>query len=78
MVASSYVTGTHVASVERDPLCDGRTINRVVDLTHAVARPTVDGLDEAVCGALVTTIPDLDWQLAWGAPRCEECQRVAG
>jgi hypothetical protein len=78
MTTSLYVTGTHVASVERDPLCDGRNINRVADLAHAVAKPAVDGLEESVCGVLVTAISDLDWQTVWGVPRCEECQRIAG
>jgi hypothetical protein len=78
MTASLYVTGTHVASVERDPLRDGRTVNVVVDLAHAVATPAVDGLEQSVCGVLVTAIPSQDWQLVWGVPRCDECQRIIG
>ncbi|WP_138733388.1 hypothetical protein [Modestobacter excelsi] len=78
MAASLYVTGTHVASVERDPLHAGRNVNRVVNLAHAVAKPVVDGLEESVCGVLVTALAHLDWQMVWGVPRCLECQRIAG
>ncbi|MGK5115689.1 MULTISPECIES: hypothetical protein [unclassified Geodermatophilus] len=49
MAASLYVTGTHVASVEHDPLRDGRDLRRAVALAHA--RPTtltVDGGFSAV------------------------------
>jgi hypothetical protein len=78
MTASLYVTGTHVASVERDPLRDGRDLNRAVQLAHAVSRPVVDGLAESACGVLVTAIADLDWQMVWAVPRCEECRRLVG
>jgi hypothetical protein len=47
-------------------------------LAHAVAKPVVDGLEESVCGVLGTAIADPDWQMAWGVPQCEECQRIAG
>ena len=78
MTASLYATGTLVASVEHDPLCEGRTLNGVANLAHAVAKPVVDGLEQSVCGVLVTTIAHLDWQMVWGVPRCEECQRITG
>ncbi len=78
MTASLYVTGTHVASAEHDPLRDGRDLNRAVQLAHAVARPVVDGLAESACGVLVTAIADLDWQMVWGVPRCVECRRLVG
>ena len=78
MTSSLYVTGTHVASVEGDPFADGRTTNRVIDLTHAVAKPAIDGLEGSVCGVLVTAIPHLDWQMVWGVPRCPRCQQAVG
>jgi hypothetical protein len=78
MTASVYVTGTHVASVERDPLRDGRDLNRVVNLAHAVSKPVIDGLASAACGVLVTAIASMEWHEVWGVPRCEECQRIAG
>ena len=76
MTASLYVTGTHVASVERDPLGEGQDRNRVANLAHAVAKPVVDGLERSVCGALVTAIAHLDWRMVWGVPRCQECERI--
>jgi hypothetical protein len=76
MTTSLYVTGTHVASVERDPLCEGQNRNRVANLAHAVAKPVVDGLERSVCGVLVTAIAHLDWQMVWGVPRCQECERI--
>lgn len=78
MTASLYVTGTHVASVAEDPLRDGRDLNRVVSLAHAVATPVIDGLAASVCGVLVTAIADQEWQAPWNVPRCEECQRIVG
>jgi hypothetical protein len=78
MTASLYVTGTHVASAAHDPLRDGRDLQRTVQLAHAVARPVVDGLADSACGVLVTAIADLDWQMVWAVPRCEECQRLVG
>ncbi len=78
MLSHLYVTGTHVASVQHDPLRDGRDLNRAVSLAHAVAGPVVDGLTVSVCGALVTAIADQDWQALWGVPRCDECRRIAG
>ncbi|MFW3168892.1 hypothetical protein [Geodermatophilus sp. CPCC 206100] len=76
MTASLYVTGTHVASLERDPLRDGRDLNRLVNVAHAVARPVVDGLAASICGVLVTAIADMEWRAAWAVPRCEECERI--
>ena len=78
MTSSLYVTGTHVASVAEDPLRDGRDLNRVINLAHAVAPPVIDGLTLSVCGVLVTAIADQDWQASWSVPRCEECRRIAG
>ncbi|MBM7808494.1 hypothetical protein JOD57_004331 [Geodermatophilus bullaregiensis] len=75
MTASLYVTGTHVASVERASLRDGRDLNRVVNVAHAVARPVVDGLAASVCGVLVTAIADMEWRNRT-VPRCEECERI--
>jgi hypothetical protein len=78
MTSSLYVTGTHVASVAEDPLRDGRDLNRVVSLAHAVATPVIDGLAASVCGVLVTAIADQEWQATWSVARCEECGRIAG
>jgi hypothetical protein len=78
VTTSVYVTGTHVASVAEDPLRDGRDLNRVIKLAHAVALPVIDGLTASVCGNLVTAIADQEWLSSWSVPRCEECRRVAG
>jgi hypothetical protein len=78
MTASLYVTGTHVASVERHRVPNGTGPNRVIDTLHAVARPVVDGLDASVCGLLVTASADVDWQTVWGITRCQECARITG
>jgi hypothetical protein len=76
MTASLYVTGTHVASMERHSLGDGRAMKRLDGVAHAVARPVVDGLASSACGVLVTAIAGLDWHAVRGVPRCDECQRV--
>lgn len=47
-------------------------------LTHAVARPVVDGLDQSLCGVLVSVRAQEDWTTVPGAGRCEECARIAG
>ena len=78
MTASLYVTGTHVASVAPAPRRDGDELDGGARLAHAVARPVVDGLADQACGVLVTAIADLDWQMVWGVPRCEECERLVG
>jgi hypothetical protein len=80
MTASLYGTGTHhVAAVERDPRVDGGGPGRRDGaVTHAVARPAVDGLEVSVCGVLVSAIAGTDWHEVRGAPRCEECARIAG
>jgi hypothetical protein len=75
MTVSVYVTGTHIASVQRGPQRDGLDLNRVVTLVHAVSTPVVDGLTSSVCGSLVTAIADMEWKDVWGS-RCEECQRL--
>ncbi len=77
MTASLYVTGAHVASMERHLLGDGREVQRLDGVAHAVARPVVDGLASSACGLLVTAIADMDWHAVRGVPRCAECERVA-
>lgn len=77
MTGSLYVTGTHVASMERHLPGDGRDTKRLDGVAHAVARPVVDGLASSACGLLVTAIADMDWQAVRGVPRCDECERVA-
>ncbi|MGY5885101.1 hypothetical protein [Modestobacter lacusdianchii] len=64
-------SATHVASSAHDP----RSSDRV---THAVARPVVDGLDQSVCGVLVSAVADQDWLAFPGTDRCPECTRIAG
>jgi hypothetical protein len=78
MTAGLYVTGTHVASVERTRLPDGGDDNGVGSTAHAVSRPVVDGLAASVCGMLVTAITAMDWADARAVPRCQECRRIAG
>ncbi|MGY1855404.1 hypothetical protein [Modestobacter sp. SYSU DS0290] len=63
--------GTHVASVAHDPRSSSTE-------THAVARPVVDGLDQSVCGVLVSAVADQDWLASAGTDRCPECTRIAG
>ncbi|MEX5720759.1 hypothetical protein [Geodermatophilus maliterrae] len=77
MTASGYVTGAHVASVERHRLVLDRDGEGVVSVAHAVSRPVVDGLAASVCGTLVTAIADMDWRGARAVSRCQECQRIA-
>ncbi len=71
-------TGAHAASVVRAPQEGADDPNQAVGTAHAVARPVVDGLDQSVCGVLVTVIADLDWSAVPDVPRCQECQRIAG
>jgi hypothetical protein len=78
MTASVYVTGAHVASVERHRPVGGRDETGVVSMAHAVSRPVVDGLAASVCGTLVTVIADMDWVGARAVSRCHECRRIAG
>jgi hypothetical protein len=78
MTASVYVTGTHVASLDRDPVREGGNLNQAANLAHAVSKPVVDGLASSVCGVLVTATADMQWRDVWRVPRCEECQRIAG
>ena len=78
MTGRMYVIGAHVASVETDPSTGGQQVNRVAGVAHAVSRPTLDGLDSAVCGALVTAVADLEWEAVSALTRCAECERVAG
>jgi hypothetical protein len=70
MTATLLTTSTHAASAAHLPGA-GR-------LAHAVARPVVDGLDQSVCGVLVSVRAEQDWAALPGAGRCEECTRVAG
>ncbi|WP_164700642.1 hypothetical protein [Modestobacter sp. KNN46-3] len=65
------LTATHVASTAHDP----RSSDQV---THAVARPVVDGLDQSVCGVLVSAVATQDWLTFPGTDRCPECTRIAG
>jgi hypothetical protein len=77
MTASLFVTGTPASSGRRDPGDDAAPdISAVV--AHAVAKPTVDGLESSVCGVLVTATAARDWPFAADGVRCEECARIAG
>ena len=78
MTSGLYVTGTHVASVEHDPLRDGPDLWRAVTSAHAVARPVVDGLAASICGVLITAVADMDRHDVGAASRCALCQRIAG
>jgi len=69
MTATLHATSTYAASAAHLPTTG--------DLTHAVARPVVDGLDQSVCGVLVTVRARQDWTALPGADRCEECTRIA-
>ena len=78
MTDRMYVIGAHVASVEIDLSTGGQVVNRVAGVAHAVARPTLDGLESAVCGALVTAMVDLEWEAVLAPMSCAECERIAG
>jgi hypothetical protein len=78
MTARPLVIGSHVASIGRDPGASGPALGRSGDVTHAVARPVVDGLDSAVCGQLVTVTAAGDWGAAQLGTRCAECARITG
>jgi len=43
-----------------DAPCSGQQANRVVSVAHAVAKPTVDGLESAICGVLVTAMANTE------------------
>jgi hypothetical protein len=78
MTSDLYVTGTHVASVERTRLPDGEDENGVGSTAHAASWPVVDGLAASVSGMLVIAITAMDWADARAVPRCQECRRIAG
>jgi hypothetical protein len=78
MTDRMYVIGAHVASVEIDLSTGGQDVNRVSGVAHAVARPTLDGLGSAVCGALVTAVAAMEWEAVSALTRCAECERIAG
>ena len=71
MMASLFVAGTPVPTDRQD----GATVTA---LSHAVARPVVDGLESSVCGVLVTAAAARDWRFTVDGERCEECARIAG
>ncbi|SOE01482.1 hypothetical protein [Blastococcus haudaquaticus] len=70
MTATLHATSTYATSAAHLP--------GAARLSHAVARPVVDGLDQSVCGVLVTVRAGQDWAAPSGAGRCEECTRIAG
>jgi len=74
MTASLFVTGTPASSGRRN---DAESSTAAV-VAHAVAKPTVDGLESSVCGVLVTATAARDWPFAEDDARCEECARIAG
>ncbi|WP_040337263.1 hypothetical protein [Candidatus Blastococcus massiliensis] len=76
MTASLFVTGTSVVWSGRE--LRGSAAAAEGEVSHAVAKPVVDGLESSVCGSLVTATAGLDWPTAPDAPRCEECARIAG
>jgi len=78
MTDRMYVIGGHVASVEIGPSTGGQDENRVAGVAHAVARPTLEGLASAVCGALVTAVADMEWEAVSALTKCAECERIAG
>jgi hypothetical protein len=77
MTASLFVMGTPASSGRRDLRTDAGSDTAAV-VAHAVARPTVDGLESSVCGVLVTATAARDWKVAEDGARCEECARIAG
>jgi hypothetical protein len=70
MTATLTATSTYAASAAHLPGAAGHG--------HAVARPVVDGLDQSVCGVLVSVRAGEDWAVVPGDDRCEECTRIAG
>ena len=72
MTTSLFVSGTPVGRHARQDAGD------LITLTHAVAKPVVDGLESSVCGLLVTAAAADDWPTVRNTPRCEECSRIAG
>lgn len=77
MTASLFVTGTP-APTRRRILPDDAAAGPGVAVSHAVAKPAVDGLESSVCGVLVTATAARDWPDAPDGVRCEECARIAG
>ena len=78
MTDRMHVIGAYVASVKIDLSAGGQDVNRVAGVAHAVARPTLNGLESAVCGALVTAVADKEWEAVSALTRCAECERGAG
>ncbi|MCF6745040.1 hypothetical protein E9529_12275 [Blastococcus sp. KM273128] len=70
MTATLHATSSYAASAAHLP--------GARPLTHAVARPVVDGLDQSLCGVLVSVRSQEDWVTVPGSSRCEECTRIAG
>lgn len=70
MTATLSATTTYAASAAFSP--------DAAPLGHAVARPVVDGLDQSVCGVLVTVRADEHWVAEPGSDRCAECLRITG
>ena len=77
MTASLFVTGMPASSGRRDLRSEAESSTAAV-IAHAVAKPTVDGLESSVCGVLVTAAAARDWPFAEAGVRCEECARIAG
>ena len=75
MTASLFVSATRAIAVGHGV---GQDSADQVPVTHAVAKPVVDGLESSVCGLLVTAAAADDWPSIRDAPRCEECARIAG
>lgn len=71
-MTAALQTSTYASSVAHQ-LSSGRG-----DVSHAVARPVVDGLDQSVCGVLVSAVAAQDWLAVPAAARCEECSRITG
>jgi hypothetical protein len=68
MTAGLIATSTYAASAV--PFPDAGSV------IHAVARPVVDGLDQSVCGVLVSVRAAEHWVPEPGSGRCEECARI--
>ncbi|SFF38251.1 hypothetical protein [Blastococcus tunisiensis] len=78
MTASLFVTALSVGPLGLGIRPEECGTARVGDVTHAVAKPVVDGLEASVCGVLVRATAAEDWSSTADVDRCEECARIAG
>jgi hypothetical protein len=76
---SDHVTGARrIVAVGPRSVRGVRDDDQPAGVAHAVSRPAGRGQTVAVCGAAVTALPHLDWQVPTvGVLRCGDCEQLA-